>query len=91
MKNDYPEIERETIDFDFLNLGIFDVFDKVKESKPDFVYLNLNSYNCVANSHLCLGIKKHCPDTKIIVGFNLSDKIKKDLDSKVFKSIDYFF
>ena len=89
LKN-YPDIISKTIDFDYEKLGINDLFKELTQYNPDFVYLNLNSYNNYTNFHLCIGVKKFCPNCKVIVGFNISDRIKKQLDKSILDKIDYW-
>lgn len=89
LKN-YPDIISKTIDFDYCNLGINDLFKEVISYNPDLVYLNLNSYTNYSNFHLCLGIKKFCPNCKIIVGFNISERIKNEISKEIIDKIDYW-
>lgn len=77
----------EIVDFDSSNQGITDLFKKLIEFKPDFVYLNLNEYSS-NNFHLCVGIKRKYPDCYLIVGLNIEDKIKNELSEDIFKSVD---
>ena len=90
LKRNYPDIVSKTIDFDYKQLGINDLFNEVINYKPNFVYLNLNSYNFDSNFHLCIGIKRKYPNCEIIVGFNISDKIRNNLSKEILDNIDYW-
>lgn len=78
-------------DYSFYGETIVDLFKDISELKPEVVYLNLNDYDNGYDFNLAIGIKKHSPNSKIIVGPNIPKEVIDSLSSDILKCISEWF